>query len=189
MRRWSRAGRLAQALAPLSHRPGRGRGNAIAAALDCHPVTVGSAGARSVGSMLPDERAPGRPARSPMHGGSGDRQDAGQPSGTLCRPDRWQPRSGCPLVRIWRAFGLKPLWRPSSVARPAVHRQGPRRGRALSPTRLVRVWTRRPRSGTRPHRSDVADDAPRPRPPAHDYAVTARRICSRRSLVCLGATC
>ena len=94
------------------------------------------------------------------------------------RPGRWPAELGLSqsaVSRIWRAFGLKPhrsdAWKLSH--RPAVHRQGPRRRRALPRPARGRHGAVRgrevPDPGPGPHRAGAADDARHPGRQTHDY--------------------
>ena len=83
------------------------------------------------------------------------------------------------VLRIWQAFGLQPHRQETCKlsTRPAVHRQGPRRRRALSqPARARgRALRRRevPDPGARSHRADPAAAARHPR--ARHPRLQARR--------------
>ena len=184
LERWARRPSTAQALALRSRivlaAAARQANTEIAAALGCHPVTAGKWRRRfaqrrldGLGDEPASRRAPHDQRRA---GGSGDRQDAG--TATAPRDPLVDPLDGRraghvadrdlqDLARLWPQAA--PRRAVQAVARPAVHRQGARRGRPLSqPTRRGGRAVRGredPDPGARPHGADAADAARRASPP------------------------
>ena len=202
LERWARRPTTAQALALRSRvvlgcaegldnrqvaaRLGRARGDGRQVA------RAGSSSSGSTACSTSRGRAPAHDHRRAGRGGHRARPSRrSRPTRPTGRPARWPGRRACarpPFSRIWRAFGLQPHRAETLQAldRPAVHREGPRRRRAVPrPARAGGRAVRRredPDPGPGPLPAHPADAAghpraaqPRLRPPRHDQPVRGAR--------------